>query len=141
MDTLPFIIQKIFNHRDMNQLEEYNMLHILKIYSEALYKYYISIRFEKIEVSELNLIEFVCIRIIYLSLGLDEISSNNNLWNMPHSEINRYVPKAWPSSRTIELEKEILTICDWNPLRFCKLLCGNMEIGLPLWDNQTNIEE
>ena len=134
METLPFIVEKVFKQRDMNHLEDNNMLHILKTYSEALYKYYISIRFEELSVGDLPLIEFVCIRVIYLSLGLDELSTNEFLWNMPHSSINKYVPKTWPTQRTIELEKEILSICDWNPLRFCKLLCGDMEIGFPLWD-------
>lgn len=134
MQTLSFIMDRLFKQCDMLQLKDTNILHILRTYSEALYKYYISIRFETLSKADIPLIEFVCIRIIYLSLSLDELSSNNKLWNMPHSIINTYVPKAWPSPRTIELEKEILTICDWNPLRFCKLLCGDMDIGLSLWD-------
>lgn len=135
MEALPFIVDKVFKQCDMNHLEENNMLHILKKYSEALYKYYLSIRFESITVGDLPLVEFVCIRVIYLSLGLDELSSNKHLWHMPHSTINTYVPRTWPSSRTIELEKEILAICDWNTLRFCKVLCGDMKIGLSLWDS------
>jgi hypothetical protein len=135
METLSFIVERVFKQRDMNQLEGDNVLHILQKYSEALYKHYVSIRFENLTVGDIPLIEFVCIRIIYLSLGLDEISTNNTLWHMPHSAINTYVPKTWPSKRTIELEMEILAICDWNPLRFCKLLCDDMETGLPLWDS------
>lgn len=140
MEILPFIVHKLFKHHDMNHLEEYNVLHILKTYSEALYKYYISIRFEELTVGDLPMIEFVCIRILYLALGLDEVCNHNNLWNMPHSEVNKYVPKLWPSKRTIELEFEILSICDWNPLRFCKLLCNDMEVGIPLWDDRPSIQ-
>lgn len=135
MEMLPCIIQKLFKFRDMNQLEEYNMLHILKSYAEALYKYYIAIRFEKIEIGDLHLIEFVCIRVIYLALNMDEMCTHDNLWNMPHTEINRYVPKAWPTKKTVEIEREILAICDWNPIRFCKLLCGDINSGSPLWDS------
>lgn len=134
METLPFIIEKLFKLRDMNQLKEYNMMDILKTYAEALYKYYVSIRFEKIDIGDLYLIEFVCIRIIYLSLSMDEICTHDNLWNMPHTEINRYIPKTWPTKRSVELEREILAICDWNPIRFCKLLCEDVSSGSPLWD-------
>lgn len=141
MDALPFILQKLFKHQDMNHLEEHNVLHILKTYAGALYTHYISIRFENLTIGDLIMIEFVCIRIVYLSLGLDEVCNHNNLWDMPHSEVNKYVPKLWPSKRTIELEFEILSICDWNPLRFCKILCDDMDVGIPLWDNKIKVEE
>ena len=136
MSAFSFIVSKLFRHQDMNQLEEYNMLHILQTYSNALYKHYMSLKIDYLEVGDIVLIEFVCIRIIYMALNMDEMCSNNRLYNMPHTDIHIYVPKAWPSPKTIVFEYDILSICDWNPLRFCKLICDDMEIGSPLWDNE-----
>jgi len=130
-------MDRLFKQRDIFQLKDTNVLHVLRTYSEALYKYYISAQCEQVQKADIPLIEFVCIRVIYLSLSLDEMSSSDKLWNMPHSIINTYVPRAWPSPRTIKLEREILALCDWNPLRLCKLLCGSeVDIGLSLWDKK-----
>jgi hypothetical protein len=117
MDTYTIIIQTLFKSKDLTYLSGTNYLEILKKYYTVLFKDYCSKN--TVYIDEMKYVEFICIRIIYLSLSLDEMSSNYRFNELPHSEINHLVRNSWYTRKLIDYEYSVLDHCNWNPLRYC----------------------
>lgn len=120
--TIRSIIQTVFKSRDLTELHGTNYLAILKQYSTALFKHYCSTH--EVFIDEVKYFEFICIRVIYLSLSLDEMSSHK-LYELPHSSINLLVHGTWYYSKMAQYEISVMEHCGWNPLRWCAELLGD----------------
>ena len=129
MAIIDVISARIFKQRDMTQLKDHNMIDILRTCSSFIYTQYIAAH----KSDELNIIEFLCIRIVYLALSMDEMSSDREFYALPHHEIHRLVSKAWYTDRMNKYEFSIMDFCGWNPIRYCRDN-NNIITGSPLYD-------
>ena len=128
------ITQIVFKSRDLTELHGTNYLDILKQYSAALFKHYCSTH--EVFIDEVKYVEFICVRVIYLSLSLDEMSSHK-LCELPHSDINHLVHGTWYYPKMARYEISVMEHCGWNPLRWCAELLGDSAepIDSPLYKN------
>ena len=132
-DIIHIITDQVFKQRDMLQIGEANLICILRSYSTCLFDHYCNRCINSIPTKDLSHIKFLCIRVIYLALSLDEMSSNKKLYDLPHYAIGLLVHKTPYSSKMKRYELDILDFCKWNPVRFCKNHV-KLDIGSPLYD-------
>lgn len=118
MKTYTNIINRAFKYNELCELEKSTILDVFNQYSSILAETYIQEKCIHLDPDLIKLIEFICIRIIYLALNLDE-ESTTNYFSLSHSSVNNFVIGGWYSSEMLSYEIDILKFCDWNPLRFC----------------------
>jgi hypothetical protein len=117
----------VFNHYHLNLLLQTTLLEIWEKYSnhyQEHFKIYLNNTYGCIDDKMEEIIEFLAIRLIYLSLNLDEFSVFKD-YTLSHININMYVFGGWYDERMGWIEREMMDYCNWNPIRFCKEMIGD----------------
>lgn len=135
-----YVTTAVFKYLDIVALKDCGILHIFKQCSIILFEKYCMLYLPPTK--NIHLIEFVCIRIIYLALHLDEVSSHKLLWNLPFGEVHKIIPQSWYNQTMLSYEINALMMCDYNPIRYCQPFLLDFEVSVilsPLYSSEKMI--